>query len=423
MEYEENLEFKIRVFNFEGGKMNITIVRSIEDLHGNPIREYKNITCEATRDKNCVENKPTLNPGVYLLKVFISPHCDDKDLENNQVSKLIVILPEPLDQDYTKLRISEFLPDPDGDDSDEMPNGEWVELYNTGDSIINLEGLIINDDYGNGLEISQTNVLQNTTNIQPNSYLTIYRNKDGKLTLNNEGLSKVQLFYEDLLLDEVSYSSSTEDISWSKVNDIWIRTIPTPNQENKREEPDYSSHLTIDQIYLGGDDKAAFGDSLRVRITIYKGDTNKYNLDLYIVDENNNQVSKRSELNIEDKFMNYTLIIPIQLDPNCNTKYPNGTYTVVLKGLDKKETKEIEIKGITKSLCEIIKIKEEISPKKTLESSDIQAVELQEETSMKPITSSVIYQSSDIKARNMGIYFFCAVLLLLIIYLIFKKTL
>jgi hypothetical protein len=142
-------------------------------------------------------------------------------------------------------------------------------------------------------------------------------------------------------------------------------------------------------------------------------------LDLYVVDSNNHQVSKRSEINIEDKFKNVTMIVPVQLEPNCNRKYNNGTYEIIIKGLDEIDKEEIEIEGITNSLCEIIK--EKTSTEKT--SSTNQNSEIQQDIAHQSLTSSTIYQSSDIKARNTGIYFFCAVLLLLIIYLIFKKNL
>ena len=78
------------------------------------------------------------------------------------------------------------------------------------------------------------------------------------------------------------------------------------------------------------------------------------------------------------------------------------------------DTEEIEIKGITESLCETIKLKEKSSSEKTSESIATTSETL-EETQRQPITSSVLYQSSDIKARNVGVYFFCAVLLLLIL--------
>ena len=351
--------------------------------------------------------------GVYLIKGEISTECNDINLENNKHVKLIMVLPEGINQNYSKLQITEFMPNPVGNEDD-----EWVELYNSGDNAINLEGLILNDDYGEGIEISNINIEKNNTIIPPKTHLTIYKKGNGKLTLANDGFEKLQLFYKNTLLDEITYSHTKEGLSWSKVNNKWILTLPTPNEENHIEKPDLSSKLTIDNVYLGKDDKAKFGDSLRVRITVYKGDTSKYNLDMYLIDENKNQVSKRSEINIEDRFMNYTLIVPLQIIPNCNMKYNNGTYEIILKGLDETTKEEIKVEGITKSLCEIIKIKE-ISTKKTVESQDSQEIE-QETTS---INSAVTYQSSDTKARDLGIYFFSAVLILLIIYLIFKKNL
>ena len=325
--------------------------------------------------------------------------------------------------DYFKLKITEFLPDPKGYDDAEMPEGEWIELYNFGDSPLDIESLILNDNYGNGIEISNINILQNNTLIQPKSYLTVYRNKNGKLELNNEGFEKINLFYENILLDELSYSHTKEDLSWSNVNDKWILTIPSPNEENHIEEPDYTSSLKIENVYYGNDKKAAFGDSLRVRIFVYKGDTSKYNLDLYLVDNDNNQLSKRSEINIENKFTNYTMIIPLQIEPNCNVKYPDGTYKIILKGLDEVDSKEIEIKGITQSLCETITVEQKSSSEKVTSNIGQSSKEIEQENYAQPLTSSVIYQSSDLKAKNIGIYFFCATLLLLIIYLIFKKSL
>ena len=141
---------------------------------------------------------------------------------------------------------------------------------------------------------------------------------------------------------------------------------------------------------------------------------------MYIKDKE--QVSKRSEINLEDTFTNYTLIVPLQIEPNCNKKYPDGAYKIILKGLDEIDTEEIEIGGITESLCEEIKVQEKSSSEKSSASQNKQSFEVKNETSLTPITSSVLYESTDIKARNMCIYFFSAVLLILIIYLIFGKA-
>ena len=255
--------------------------------------------------------------------------------------------------DYSNIKINEFLPDPTGYDDASMPNGEWIELYNSAGYSIDLEGLILNDDYGNGLEISDTNTLNSNTTINPNSYLTIYKNGDGTLALNNDG-DTVKLFYENIILDQVSYSSSTEGLSWSKTNNFWIQTLPTPNQENNYEEPDYTSDLKIEQIYLGSDDKANFGDMLRVEVNIYKGDSTKSSVQLYAKNEDGEEISKRSKLNVYSTFTNYSLTIPVQLYPNCNGNFPEGDYIMYLTGLDETDETGFEVKEITTSLCETI---------------------------------------------------------------------
>ena len=424
---EDDFEFKYFINRIEGNRTNVMLNRTIEDVYGNSVREYDEYSREITNYHTTPFLNPNLNPGTYLIKGEIYPDCNDTELENNVNSKLIVILPRPLSQDYTNLEIREFLPDPIGNDNAPMPDGEWLEIYNLGSSQMDLENLTLYDNIGSepDISISDSNTLNNTL-IDANGYLIVYMNGRNGF-LNNEGFEKIKLYKEDYLIDEVSYDGSKEDLSWSKVNDYWIQTIPTPNGENYVEEADDSSHLDIEKVYFGDDDKARFGDSLRVRIIVYKGDTTKYNLDLYVTDENNEQVSKRSEINIEDKFKNVTMIVPVQLEPNCNWRYPNGTYKIILKGLDETDSEEIEIEGITNSLCEIIKIKEEISSGIALNLPSAGALESESETYTTPsaaqLTSSVIYQSSDVKAKNIGIYFFCAVLLLLIVYLIFKKNL
>ena len=406
IDYNNNFSFTVRVFNFFGEKTNFTVVRSIEDIYGEIVREYKNITCEATRDKNCVSNKPDLSPGIYQIKVSIFPDCNDTELANNRDSKLIIILPEPLSQDYSKLKINEFIPDSVGDDDASMPDGEWVELYNPSKYSLDLENFSLYDNLGIEVDmfISNSNTM-NKTIIDPYGYLVVYMNGRHGF-LNNDGFEKISLYKDNYLIDEVSYSNSVEGLSWSRVSDKWILTSPTPNKENYIEEPDYSSYLDIDEVYLGNDNKAKFGDSLRVRIVVYKGDTTKYNLDIYIIDENNKQISKRSEINLEDTFTNYTLIVPIQIEPNCNKKYPDGTYKIILKGLDEIDSKEIEIEDITESLCEEIKVEEKTSSEKLSTFQDTKNLEFGNETSKESITSSIVYQSSDVKARNFGIYFF-----------------
>ena len=136
-------------------------------------------------------------------------------------------------KEYSVLEISEIMPDPFNEDNLVLPQGEWVELYNGGDKSINLNGLIIKDqDDDNELTIAENKVLGANTIIASESYLVIYRNGDTDFSLNNNGFDKVRLFYGENLITEVSYSDSTEGMSWAKIGNEWRLTEPTPNEKN-----------------------------------------------------------------------------------------------------------------------------------------------------------------------------------------------
>ena len=117
--------------------------------------------------------------------------------------------------------------------------------------------------------------------------------------------------------------------------------------------------------------------------------------------------------------------MPVQIEPNCNKKYDDGIYTVYLQGLDEIATKEIEIEGLDEDLCQVIT--EKVNIMQEIESSSNEpsfySTESQQIIEDNRITGEVIYESSDVKARNLGIYFFSGVMLLIVIFLIIKKTL
>ena len=328
---------------------------------------------------------------------------------------------------FKNLRINEIMYNPSGTDD----NKEYIELFL--DNVINLENYVIQD----GNSEDSLGLLQFTNSsyaliveegfdyagINASVYsagITIGNN------LNNDGDMIIIKYSQGDIIDVMHYYSELgaydNGMSLCKITNLWKECISTPGRENWAGRVSNVSYLGIDRIYLGDNRKARFGETLKVRVIAYKGDTSKYNLDLYVVDGNNKQISKRSEINVEEKFTNYTFMVPLQIEPNCNMKISNGTYKVILKGLDALDTEEIEIDGITESLCETISLQEKASLEKTFIQSDLN-YDGTENGAAGQITSAVLYESSDVKARNVGIYFFCAVLIILIIYLIFKKTL
>ena len=248
--------------------------------------------------------------------------------------------------------------DPQGHDTAAMPDGEWVELYNEGTDNIDLLGFILKDkNDNNGLIITSTNVANSTTVIKSKEYKVIYRNENGKFNLNNDEFEKVRLYDSNLtLLDEISYATTREAVSWSKINDIWILTVPTPAKENEQSTID-PSYIKIKNIQdLGSDKKAKFGQNVRVDVEIYKGDTTKNNVKFFIENNAKERISKVTDINVYSKFLTYDLTIPLQINPNCKNEFNETDYTIRAEGLNTTTSSAIKIEGITKALCEKIKV-------------------------------------------------------------------
>jgi len=265
-----------------------------------------------------------------------------------------IIVIEDQNINYDVLKINEFLPNPEGDDDAPIPDGEWVELYNSGDEPINVEGLILNDDFGNGLEITEVNVI-NSTIISAHSFLTVYRNGNGKLELNNDGYDLVILSYEGIVIDSVSYSGSIEGSSFAKVNEIWQQTKPTPGSTNINYSGVKDSVFDIEKIYdLGRYNRAKFGQTIRAKVNIWKGDDTKNSISLWVEDEDGHRISKYSKTSIYTRYTNHELALPVQLYPNCDENYDDGNYTLYIgwtSGYEVKDSYNFSIRGISKDLC------------------------------------------------------------------------
>ncbi len=244
--------------------------------------------------------------------------------------------------DYSVIEISEFLPDPEGDDDKAMPDGEWVELYNKGSKDLDLFGFKLRDN--SEKEVLIDNVHSDNTIIKSKKYLVVYMNGIYGF-LNNNGLEKIKLYdLNDNLIDEVSYSESKEGVSWSKVDDRWRMSVPSIAGENSDEKIN-NSVLKIEQFYDLGSNKAAeWGDVLRVKVNIYKANSNKNVVYLY-AKRDNEKISKETKMNVYEKFSNQTVTLPLQIYPNCDNKFSDGRYDVILEGLDAEvDTAEIEVR-------------------------------------------------------------------------------
>lgn len=324
--------------------------------------------------------------------------------------------------DFSAIKINEFLPNPIGDDDSSMPDGEWVELFNNGNNDLDLTGLELIDDNNHKIIISSINTI--TTIIKAKNYLTVYMNGASGF-LNNEGLEKIKLYSENLLIEEISYSDNEEGLSWSKINDIWMITNPSPGEENKgdlesSDNIDLSdSSIEIDKVYdLGSNDKAEWGSNIRIKLIIYKGNTNKNSIQSY-VEKNNKKISKISKTNVYGKFQNYTITLPIQLALNCNNKYEDGDYEIVVSGLDTEDGEEIKISGENKECNDINKENKTANKKESIKKEVFKENNIS--NNINSITGKVIYENKTKEASRLNVFIFIAFLIILSMVLMYER--
>jgi len=399
------------------------------------------------------------------------------------LASLLILIPNS----WGNILINEIFADPIDDES----LNEWIELYNNGSSSVNVSGWIIGDDIDN--DTLKGGLYGNSGTTIP-SYGYAIITDDSTRVYNNFNVSDdaIRLYVDDssignglinsgetiYLFDKlnnsihsIEYNSTTEDLSWSLVNDSLLLSVPTPGFSSdgsivEQSDCDYTSSfilekaifdnssefsfkigvsrisgsstnftlkasiedlngkliktyspftnesitrqrtsseytpnlddgrsyilftnvtvecndtflannfeseiitikgpalddgssLNIGKIYdLGSDNKAKFGQIIRVVLNAYKGNTNKKSVAVWIEDKSGDKLSKQSKTNLENKFTNYSLTLPVQIIPNCNEKFDNDDYVIVVSGIDSKDEKEVEIGGITDALCETIR--------------------------------------------------------------------
>ncbi|MBS3151327.1 lamin tail domain-containing protein [Candidatus Woesearchaeota archaeon] len=258
--------------------------------------------------------------------------------------------------DYSAISISEFLPDPEGDDDAAMPNGEWIELYNSGDVDLDLLGFGFKDNVGDDYDVMIVDsTTESGTVIKSRDYLVVYMNGVSGF-LNNDGYEKIKLYdINSDSIDEVTYEGSDEGVSWSLSEDKWQKTTPTLSSNNMDNKTSLKSELRIEGIYDLGDGKAEWGDVIRVKFFAYKGNTGKETVWIWIEDSEGNRVTKKSKFSVYDKFQNYTFTYPIGIPDNCDDDFADGNGKVKLEGLDANDEEILEIRE--KPLCKDAKVR------------------------------------------------------------------
>lgn len=323
---------------------------------------------------------------------------------------LIILLPIV----NANLIITEVFPNP----IDNEKENEYIEIYNNSTYLIELTNYSIKDekeqDYLGNISIPENSyaiittketLLYNNSNIQENiTKIFLDDNSIGNGLNNNQ--ETIYLLFNNETISSLSYTKTKENFSWSLYNDEFILTVPTPGyetiyleieeiQEEKSDEKIKDSYIKILSIKDIRNEKTTFGSTIKLRLNIYRGNTNKKTIEYYI-----EEASKIYSFNIDEKYTNLTLELPLQIVPNCDFELENSTYDIIVSGLDQTDKSNITIEGLNKEFCRT-KIIESVKECKCNTT----------EKYLKPPNTEV-YISTNEKARRSGVFFFSFVLVI-----------
>ena len=141
--------------------------------------------------------------------------------------------------------INELMPNADGSDQGIFPQGEWIELLNTGSSSVNLEGWTIVDIGGWSHPINENSWigfadLLTPYHLEAGAYAVIAENEIGTLRLNNAGETVFLKDPQDVVVHEITTGQAANGVSKipSGSNAEWVDSDqPTPGAVNSGGEP------------------------------------------------------------------------------------------------------------------------------------------------------------------------------------------
>lgn len=170
-------------------------------------------------------------PGTYLVTLMV---YDGFYYSNDTIT--VEVYPK-------KITINEFLPSPVGKDAgDEEDPGEWIELYNDSDQIINISGWQLDDEDGG----SKPFIFPENTLIAPKGFLVFSRQTTG-IALNNDNDKVRLLLSTGIVFQEVSYEKAKEGTSSALTPQGFVWSTPTPGLPNivisGEQAPEYEGSL------------------------------------------------------------------------------------------------------------------------------------------------------------------------------------
>jgi hypothetical protein len=229
--------------------------------------------------------------------------------------------------------------------------------------------------------INNTN---NNSNDLINSYININTDKliynaDEKVLINHETNLKnnfiIEYWIEDLNeniiksklnttnINQKTWTSKTnlkqevffiKSLLYDKTNNGIINNSKLIILKNENNNEIYENKITINKINSENKNFLNFGEIFFIDLEIEKGDSSKTLISAYI-QNNNTKLSEITKIYVYGKNLKHRLIIPVAVKSNCNNKYNEGEYELIIEGIDVLVKNNIVIEGQKKDLCQEIK--------------------------------------------------------------------
>ncbi len=134
------------------------------------------------------------------------------------------------------LRINEVMANPwPSNDNASWPGGEWFEIWNSGQSDIDLTGWSVVDNAGNIIPFNASHLVGSNNIIAPNEYRIVAVNSTNQWGVLNNGAETLRLQWPNGTLSQsISWSSTVSGFSLvDNPGSGWIpAAFPSPGQEN-----------------------------------------------------------------------------------------------------------------------------------------------------------------------------------------------
>ncbi len=175
----------------------------------------------------------------------------------------------------------------------------------------------------------------------------VYKNQYNTTNTNQKSW-KTNIEEEDrvLFVKAIVYPNCNDtDLSDNSASKMFI-VKSNYSGEGEEEIENENSSLEIVKV----DDNVKFGEVADIKVKLYKGDTGKYSISLW-VEEDGKKISDITKIHMYDKYSYYNGQLPVNIDNNCDNNLEDGSYDVVLSGFGLEERGMIEIAGVKTSLC------------------------------------------------------------------------